>query len=79
MGWGKEAHTVYCAGAASISADGRDVFLQGRIAVKQTFDLGRLFTLPELIDREIRQSGGSADICRIDARIVERLRPAAGG
>lgn len=74
---GGEAHSVYCAGAPSISGDGRWIFLQGRVRQKEVFDLGRLFSLGELLDRENSTSNGSADVYRIDARLIERLRAAA--
>jgi hypothetical protein len=75
---GSDVHKVSCAGAPSLSPDGKYLFLQGRVAAKPTTDLERTYPLKELVDRDIkRHSNGSADIYWIDARFLDDLRPAA--
>lgn len=72
---GKEVNSVYCAGAPSISFDGKYLFFQARIAAKETYSLDRKFSLSEMIDKEIKNpSNGSADIYWIDAKIIEKLK-----
>jgi hypothetical protein len=63
---GKEVNSVYCAGAPSISSDGKYLFFQGISSTSIINTLDRKYSLEELIDR---------DIYWIDAKIIEELRP----
>ncbi|MBU1014744.1 MAG: hypothetical protein KKG99_17245 [Bacteroidetes bacterium] len=72
---GKEVNSVYCAGAPSISFDGKYLFFQGIVATTIIPSLDRKYSLQELIDIDIKNpSKGSTDIYWIDALIIEELR-----
>lgn len=73
---GKEVNSLLCAGAPSISPDGKYLFFQMRTQARETYGLEKNYSLGELIDKEIRNpSNGSADIYCIDAGIVYELKP----
>ncbi|MHC1705102.1 MAG: hypothetical protein AB9846_14435 [Tenuifilaceae bacterium] len=72
---GKEINSLYCAGAPSISYDGKLLFFQARVAAKETFELDGRFNLNEMIEKEIKNhSNGSADIYWIDSKIVDEIK-----
>jgi len=72
---GKEINSLYCAGAPSISYDGKLLFFQARVAAKETFELDGRLNLKEMIEKEIKNhSNGSADIYWIDSKIVDKIK-----
>lgn len=72
---GKEVNSVYCGGGASVSADGKYIFFQGIPAAKLTDSLDRIYTLEELVERDVkRPSLGSIDIYWINANIIAGLK-----
>lgn len=73
---GKEINSIMCAGASSFSADGKYLFFQAMVPAKNTLALERKKSLPEMLEKEIRNpANGSADIYWIDAEIIEALKP----
>jgi hypothetical protein len=73
---GKEINSIICAGASSFSADGKYLFFQAKVPAKNTLALERKESLPEMLEKEIRNpANGSADIYWIDAKIIEGLKP----
>ena len=73
---GQKVNSLICSGATSFSTDGKFLFFQARAPFKLTYELDRKYSLKEMLDVELRSPGkGSSDIYRIDAKIIEELRP----
>lgn len=76
---GEKVNSALCLGTPSLSADGQFLFFQVIVPETVTRTLDRRYSLPELIDRQIRfPAANCSDMYGIRTTIIDELRPADG-
>ena len=72
---GSKVNTLICGGASSFSPDGKYLFFQACVPVKQILVLDKAYNLEDLIKKDIRTPGnGSTDFYWMNTTQIEELK-----